>query len=90
MFSIIPFYLSTIKPEIINFRDWDKYINFINSFNKSYNNFDKILIKYNTLSSSQTEIYFLQYYKKDFVKRYEKINANIHQILKEFEYFIFI
>lgn len=90
MFSLIPFYLSTIKPEIINFTDWDKYINFIKSFNKSYNNFDKILIKYNTLSSLQTEIYFLQYYNKDFVRRYEKINANIHQILKEFEYFIFI
>jgi len=87
---MIPFYLSTIKPEIINFTDWDKYINFIKSFNKSYNNFDKILIKYNTLSSSQTEIYFLQYYNKEFVRRYEKINTNIHQILKEFEYFIFI
>ena len=59
---MIPFYLSTIKPEIINFTNWDKYINFIKSFNKSYNNFDKILIKYNTLSSSQTEVYFLQYY----------------------------
>lgn len=90
MFSLIPFYLSVIKPEIINFTDWDKYLNFIKSFNKSYNNFDKILIKYNTLSSLQTEIYFLQYYNKDFVRRYEKINANIHQILKEFEYFIFI
>jgi hypothetical protein len=90
MFSIIPFYLSLVKPEIINFKNWDKYINFINSFNKSYNNFDKILIKYNILSSSQTEIYFLQYYNKDFIKRYEKINANIHQIIKEFEYFIFI
>lgn len=90
MFSLIPFYLSTIKPEIINFTDWDKYINFIKSFNKSYNNFDKILIKYNVLSSSQIEVYFLQYYNKDFVRRYEKINANIHQILKEFEYFIFI
>lgn len=90
MFSIIPPYLGLTKPEIIKFRNWDKYINFINSFNKSYNNFDKILIKYNILSTSITEIYFLQYYNKDFIRRYEKINANIDQTIKEFEYFIFI
>jgi hypothetical protein len=90
MFSIIPPYFSLAKHEITNFINWDKYIKFINSFNKSYNNFDKILIKYNILSTSITEVYFLQYYNKDFIRRYEKINANIDQTIKEFEYFILI
>jgi hypothetical protein len=88
MFSIIPPYLGEIKKEIRNI-NWDKYINFINSFNKKYREFDKILIKYN-ITDKGYEVYFLQYNKNYFLRRYEIINANIDQIKKEFEYFIII
>jgi hypothetical protein len=69
-----PVYIAKISPQI-TIIDWDKYISKIK--NLFFNNFDKILIKYSLNESGKYNCWFLQFYKGDFIRRFETLDSSL-------------
>jgi hypothetical protein len=78
--NIFPPYFRKISPQIALI-NWDNYISKIK--NHSFNNFDKILIKYSLNESGKYDCWFLQFYKGEFIRRFETLDSNL---LDEFEF----
>jgi len=75
-----PVYIAKICPQI-SLINWDIYISKLK--NTPFNNFDKILIKYNLNETGTYDVWFLQFYKGEFIRRFEKLNPSL---LNDFEF----
>ena len=92
----IPPYLSKVTPELISFK-WDKYIQKVKETNyQNICDFDKILLHYDYIFDDQDmievidpvnnqyyyNVYFLQYYKGEYIQRHEKLFGDINKLKK--------
>lgn len=96
----IPPYLSKVTPELISFK-WDKYIQKVKETNyQNICDFDKILLHYDYIFDDLEKIkdidpvenlfylnvYFLEYYKGQFIQRHEKLFGKLNDIKRLFQY----
>lgn len=82
--NIFPPYFQKSCPQIALI-NWDSYISKIE--NMPLENFDKILIKYTIENHDKYNVWFLQYYKGKFIRRFEQLHPSLLNDL-EFKYFL--
>ena len=82
--NIFPPYFSKLCPQIALI-NWDTYIQKIE--NMPFKNFDKILVKYTINNNDKYDVWFLQFYKGEFIRRFEKLDPSL---LSDFEFKCFL
>lgn len=82
--NIFPPYFSKSCPQIALI-NWDIYISKLE--NMSFVNFDKILVKYTIENKDKYDVWFLQFYKGEFIRRFEQLHPSL---LSDFEFKCFL
>lgn len=82
--NIFPPYFRKSCPQIALI-NWDSYISKIE--NMPFVNFDKILVKYTKENHDKYNVWFLQYYKGKFIRRFEQLHPSL---LSDFEFKYFL
>ena len=89
----IPPYFAKISPELISFK-WDQYLQKVKERNFQVSDFDKILIHYDYIFDDPEmievidpannlfyyNVYFLEYYKGEYIQRHEKLFGDIQKL----------